>query len=336
MRDSLTMWWRGVRAAWSPTPRRRSRAESIAAGVTLRRQVSGLFVLALVAMGAAVSVVSCQSTPDLSDTPLGPIFGSDRGTRVSPTAAGGREPEIRVRIRTRVPGVTLAGPRTLSFRPVGTTTPVLVQTPIAVTISPRGFVTRDPAGSTREWGPGVDLDLQAVGEDPDRVVLVVDGTSYPGTLALRGKWRESGLAFDVISALPMETYLAGVLQKELYDGWPRQAYEAQAIAARSYAIHERARARASNRAHDVESTTLDQAYGGLPTRAVAIEAARATRGMVLTYEGPGGGQIRVKGRGFGHGVGLCQYCAKGFAERGRDAATMLRTFYPRASMTKSY
>jgi hypothetical protein len=51
---------------------------------------------------------------------------------------------------------------------------------------------------------------------------------------------------------------------------------------------------------------------------------------------PGGGQIRIRGRGFGHGVGLCQYCAKGFAERGQDAATMLRTFYPGASVSKSY
>jgi stage II sporulation protein D len=492
----MGLWWRGVRAAWSAAPARRSRADSIAAGVIFRRQISGLFLLALVAMGAAVSVVSCQSTPDLSGTALGPIFGSDRGERV---VVGGREPDIRVRIKTRVPGINLAGPRTLSFRPVGMSTPVLIQTPVAVSISPRGLVTRDPSGSTREWGPGVDLDVQAVGEPPDRSNLFVDGTAYPGTLALRGKWRESGLAFDVISALPMETYLAGVLQKELYDGWPRQAYEAQAIAARSYAIHERARARTSNRAHDVESTTLDQAYGGLPTRAVAIDAARTTRGMVLTYDGPGGGgvlrayyssccggrpataaaiwptrhgfefnlapalqgssrpwacerapvfawevvrlndelvrrikawgrsvgkrlatlerlrtidtiernaagkpnvyqitdvrgqtfrlsaeemrlacnegdasvpsailedirsgpahvrsgdleftivppapggagggTVRIKGRGFGHGVGLCQYCAKGFAERGQDAATMLRTFYPGASVSKSY
>lgn len=497
--ERTAMWYRGVRAGWSAVPRHRSRAERIAAGVIWRRQISGLFVLALVALGAAVSVVSCQSTPDLSDTALGPIFGSDAGPRVTVAGVGAREPDIRVRIKTRVPLVTLAGPRTLSLRPVGTTTPILISGPVSLTISPRGFVTRDAAGSTREWGPGVDLDAQSVGEDPDRATLIVDGSAYPGTLALRGKWREAGLAFDVISALPMETYLAGVLQKELYDGWPRQAYEAQAIAARSYAIHERARARASNRPHDVESTTLDQAYGGLPTRTVAIDAARATRGMVLTYEGPGGGgvlrayyssccggrsataaavwptrngfefnlapplqgsprawacerapvfawevvrphdelvrrikawgrtagkrfaamdrirsieavernlagkpnvyqitdvrgqifrlnaeemrlacnegdstvptavlpdvrngpthvrsgdlefavipapastpgggQIRIRGRGFGHGVGLCQYCAKGFAERGQDAATMLRTFYPGASVSKSY
>jgi SpoIID/LytB domain protein len=51
---------------------------------------------------------------------------------------------------------------------------------------------------------------------------------------------------------------------------------------------------------------------------------------------PGGGQVRIRGRGFGHGVGLCQYCAKGFAERGQDAATMLRTFYPGASVSKAY
>jgi stage II sporulation protein D len=49
-----------------------------------------------------------------------------------------------------------------------------------------------------------------------------------------------------------------------------------------------------------------------------------------------GTQVRVYGKGFGHGVGMCQYCAKGMAERGMDWNTMLKMFYPGAGLKKLY
>lgn len=46
--------------------------------------------------------------------------------------------------------------------------------------------------------------------------------------------------------------------------------------------------------------------------------------------------IVFTGRGFGHGVGMCQYCAKGFAERGEDWRTIVLRFYPGAQLKQYY
>lgn len=40
-----------------------------------------------------------------------------------------------------------------------------------------------------------------------------------------------------------------------------------------------------------------------------------------------------KSRGWGHGVGMCQFGAKGFAERGLNAEQIMRHFYPKTELT---
>jgi SpoIID/LytB domain protein len=49
-----------------------------------------------------------------------------------------------------------------------------------------------------------------------------------------------------------------------------------------------------------------------------------------------GDRVIFSGRGFGHGVGLCQYCAKAFAERGEDWRTIIGRFYPGARIVDLY
>ncbi|MEM0984187.1 MAG: SpoIID/LytB domain-containing protein [Planctomycetota bacterium] len=88
----------------------------------------------------------------------------------------------------------------------------------------------------------------------------------------------------LIAIVPLEQYVAGVAAAELYASWEREAYEAQCVAARTYALHERARARASGRSYDVLSSTLDQVFEGLTRNETAQIAARATRGSVLLDE----------------------------------------------------
>ncbi len=46
--------------------------------------------------------------------------------------------------------------------------------------------------------------------------------------------------------------------------------------------------------------------------------------------------MTFSGRGFGHGVGMCQYCAKGFADRGDDWRTIALRFYPGATLKQLY
>lgn len=50
----------------------------------------------------------------------------------------------------------------------------------------------------------------------------------------------------------------------------------------------------------------------------------------------GGGATIAEGRGFGHGVGLCQYGADGLADRGADYREILATYYPGARLERAY
>lgn len=96
--------------------------------------------------------------------------------------------------------------------------------------------------------------------------------------------RRDDAGLDIVEIAPFERYLAQVLTAELYPDWEPAAYEAQAIAARSYALHERWRRRTLGDPFDVEADTRDQAYA-LTARPRAIEAVAATRGKALLYDG---------------------------------------------------
>jgi len=63
-----------------------------------------------------------------------------------------------------------------------------------------------------------------------------------------------------------------------------------------------------------------------------VDVPRAFGGNVAVM----GTTVTINGRGFGHGVGMCQYCAKGFAERGEDWRAMLTRFYPGARVVAAY
>ncbi len=49
-----------------------------------------------------------------------------------------------------------------------------------------------------------------------------------------------------------------------------------------------------------------------------------------------GARVVIRGRGFGHGVGMCQYCAKAFADKGMDWKKQLELFYPGATLERAY
>ena len=99
----------------------------------------------------------------------------------------------------------------------------------------------------------------------------------------------------VINVLPMESYLAGVLANELIKSWHTEAYKAQCIAARTFALQERnSRTRYD---FDVYDTTQSQVYGGAGTETdKAWEAVRDTWGIVATMKnpGPGGKTVLLK------------------------------------------
>ncbi len=44
----------------------------------------------------------------------------------------------------------------------------------------------------------------------------------------------------------------------------------------------------------------------------------------------------IEGRGYGHGVGLCQYGAETLARQGKDHGEILRWYYPEVELVKAY
>jgi stage II sporulation protein D len=58
-------------------------------------------------------------------------------------------------------------------------------------------------------------------------------------------------------------------------------------------------------------------------------APQRSANVLLALDRDAAGVTRVNGRGggFGHGIGLCQYGAKGMADRGYDYATIIRHYY---------
>ena len=88
----------------------------------------------------------------------------------------------------------------------------------------------------------------------------------------------------VINRVPLEAYVAGTLGREVYSRWHPAALRAQAVATRSYALHQRRR-RADD-PFDLEAGTRDQVYGGLTAETPPIrEAVVHTRDEILTWRG---------------------------------------------------
>jgi stage II sporulation protein D len=238
--------------------------------------------------------------------------------------------------------------------------------------------------------------------------------------------------------IPLERYVAGVLEKEVHGGWPLEALKAQAVAARTYALYRKLKPRDTR--FDVMADTTDQVFesdeghsklivravletegetlqsggkifqaffhsccggksesanevwaGAYPEPVTAIHddpycarcpparwEHRIDRGEFASVEvserdasgraktvlvSPrsdkprtlpaiafrqllgntnlkstlfdvveGGDQIVFEGRGAGHGVGLCQWGAKGMAEQGNSYREILDFYYPGAEI----
>ncbi len=114
--------------------------------------------------------------------------------------------------------------------------------------------------------------------EPGAEPLAVNGDGYRGDLIVRAK--PGGL--EVVNELPLDRYLRGVVPWEVPTGWSEAAYEAQAVAARSYTLatlH-------PNADFDLYPDTRDQMYGGIRAeRPETNLAIGATAGQVLTWDG---------------------------------------------------
>ncbi len=201
------------------------------------------------------------------------------------------EPDIRVRITAGTREKEISGPATVVVRVAGTgsgSRPATLGTPIKITTGPAGVRVADGRGEITTFAAGTQIEVlstdgrtEGTGGSP----LRMENASYPGFVQIKPRWNDDPTQMDVVVVMPIESYLPGVLSHELFPNWPRQTNEAQAVAARTYAIHERNRARVENRPWDVEDTESDQVFGGVTRSPIPNEAVRNTRGQVLTSQG---------------------------------------------------
>jgi stage II sporulation protein D len=118
--------------------------------------------------------------------------------------------------------------------------------------------------------------LQVSGPGPLKLL----GTgAYRGALVFRPS---AGGGVMTVNALGLDDYVRGVVGAEMPTSWPQQALEAQAVAARTYALTRGA----TGAGFDLYDNTRSQMYEGVAAETPTTDAAvAATSGKVVDYDG---------------------------------------------------
>lgn len=121
-------------------------------------------------------------------------------------------------------------------------------------------------------------------------VLGVNGRSYRGNLRLTTN--ADGRFLNVVNAVPLEAYLAGVVGAEMPRYWEPEVLKAQAIAARTYCLYMK-NTLGRNRNWDVKKTQASQVYGGISAESGTVwHAINETAAQILVCK-HSGGQERI-------------------------------------------
>jgi SpoIID/LytB domain protein len=108
--------------------------------------------------------------------------------------------------------------------------------------------------------------------------------TVPGLGSYRGSLQFSPAAGGVqtVDAVGLDDYVRGVVAAEMPSSWATAALEAQAVAARTYAIT----TTVGGSGYDLYSDTRSQMYGGVKAETPSTNAAvAATGGQIVTYGG---------------------------------------------------
>ncbi|MCU0689362.1 MAG: SpoIID/LytB domain-containing protein, partial [Phycisphaerales bacterium] len=231
-------------------------------------------------------------------------------------------PDIRVRLReaATTARVGISQGDTIWAMAIGAgRPPATLRTPVTIALDDTGWLLTDTAGviarfprlNDLELAPQRDMLSGVTGEmgiggvsSTDRVTRVtagrlardastvnltakmtLDNVRFPGKFVLSPRSDVTARTFDLIEHAGIEEYLVGVVAAEMWPNWPRQAFGAQAVAARSYAIQQRNLSRLAGSKFDVESSVRDQAYKGAADNPNAALAVRDTEGVVLLWNG---------------------------------------------------
>jgi stage II sporulation protein D len=221
------------------------------------------------------------------------------------------EPAIRIRtgsLTPDAPSVEIRGPGSNIWivEPGSGRPGVVAQCPVEFTWTASGWRVREAAKTRDARAVSVPsmavLEISSLRGEPKR--LTAFGSEWPGIIRLvpRPAPRAASagapaasaapvatpapspgfVSADVVHELPMEEYLPGVIAKELFNSWGVATHQAQAIAARSWALCEMAMWR-TRRHFDTVAGEAGQAWIGATKHRRSADAVNATRGQVLLY-----------------------------------------------------
>ncbi len=129
-------------------------------------------------------------------------------------------------------------------------------------------------GSSRSLSAGTAIEVKS--NDPRGIWL--GSRRYRGRL----QFLVRGGQVQVVNHIGIETYLASVVGSEMPHRWPLPALQAQAVAARTYALRQRGK----TGDFDVKATVSSQVYRGVESETPStIEAVESTRSLVLVHAG---------------------------------------------------
>lgn len=260
--------------------RKRKRATPLAhlrRSLKLRRWGTLITLVALF-LGTAAALITglpgCESTPQ--STPI-----ATSGMRVSAVQT---EPLVRVRVRRAVPSIEVSAAGGLRLGPPIASQQRILPGPLRISHDGTQFVLTPVIPGSNQPPLGWTLPSLTVSAAQQGQTVSLDRQAYPATVVIHAvapTVAGQPHLLDAINHVPMERYLPGVLSKELYASWHYEAFRAQAVTARSYAIHGLT---TSQRRHfDLESTQASQAYLGAGAHQKAIDAVNSTRGIVLAH-----------------------------------------------------
>ena len=163
----------------------------------------------------------------------------------------------------------------------------------------------------------------------------INGRTYRSTMHLI----QRGDGWLAVNELDLEDYIASVVGAEMPSQWHGEALKAQAVAARSYAMAHLARPAAAD--YNLGDTTRWQVFAGDGSvSGPSLEAARATRGIILTYEGGIVESLYAANRSIsieahGHlGASMSQSGAQDLALQGLPFNAILGRYYRGASLAR--
>jgi len=185
--------------------------------------------------------------------------------------------DVRVRLRSGLSSVKVSCPQV--FTVSGTGTPLEIPAGRTATTTYVNGAYRVVAGDVRKDFSSAVTFTPSAGS-----LRVLTATDLGDTGPYRGDIRvvRQGGSLMMINAVPLESYLRGVIPHEVSPSWPIEALKAQACAARAFALG----SRKPSGPWDVYCDVRSQAYVGIGIEDPRTDAAvSGTAGVVPVYKG---------------------------------------------------